>query len=132
MPHLPGRGARRRAKPAARKPPLLTDVDSEFAEELKQLLVKAGASEFAQLVARLPVVEPCDCDQPDCASFYAVPRFQAGWLWGRGGETIVLAPAQGTVSVDVVDGRILAVEVFHRRGLRGTLRADSRRLGQDD
>jgi hypothetical protein len=69
------------------------------------------------------VVEPCTCDRPDCASFYTVPRFQASWLWGRGGTTIQLTGELGAIGVDVVAGRIVAIEVARPGPLRASVRS---------
>jgi hypothetical protein len=105
------------------QPPLLSELAPEFASELARALGDAGHSDLARAVPGLLVVEPCTCNQPDCASFYAVPRFQASWLWGHRGKTIQLAGEGGLIGVDVVYGRMLAIEVARHDPLRASVRA---------
>jgi hypothetical protein len=71
----------------------------------------AGEHELATAVDELCVVEQCACSDPDCESFYALPRFQTIWLWNRGGRTIPLADG---LAVDAVGSRIVAVEVVRK------------------
>jgi hypothetical protein len=96
----------------------LRGVDSQLAEELRTTLLAAGEHELAGAISSLTVAEPCRCDDPSCASFYAVDRFRAGWYWRRRGRTIHL---RSGLSIDAVDGRIIAVEVHDRPRLRRAL-----------
>jgi hypothetical protein len=105
------------------QPPLLSEFAPEFASELARALAAAGHSELARAVPGLLVVEPCTCNQPDCASFYTVPRFQASWLWGHRGKTIHLTSEGGLIGVDVVYERILAIEVARPDPLRASVRS---------
>jgi hypothetical protein len=93
-------------------PPLLRELAPSRADELRDLLQRAGHPQLAFQVATLPVVERCPCGDPACASFYAVPPRQTLIRFARGGYTINLAPSHGTLSVDVLDRRIVAVEVI--------------------
>jgi len=54
----------------------------------------------------------CPCGKADCASFYTAPRFSVLWRWP--GETIELDPARGAISVDLIEGEIVCVEILDR------------------
>lgn len=99
----------------------LSDLDPALADELRTSLAAAGEPPLAQAAAKLTIVESCRCDDPACASFYAVDRFHAAWYWGRHGRTIPLRPG---LSIDAVGERIIAVEVHGRPTLRYALERD--------
>jgi hypothetical protein len=101
----------------------LGDVDPVLARELWVGLAMAGEDALASVVEELTIVEPCGCDDEECASFYPVERFQAAWYWGRNGRTVRL---RAGLAVDVAGGRIVAVEVVDRPILRQTLRGGMR------
>jgi hypothetical protein len=83
-------------------------IETSLADELRKRLEAAGERDLVAAVEELRVVERCTCDDPRCESFYALPRFQAIWLWNRGGRTI---PLGGGLTADAVGDRIVAVEV---------------------
>jgi hypothetical protein len=119
LPRALPRGSRR-AEPRG---PLL---EPAFASELRQLLVKAGRPELAQSVERLRLVERCPCDKPHCASFYTAPRFHVLWRWPD--ETIELDPERGRISVDLINGEIVCVEILDRPPLSAVATLDRRRF----
>jgi hypothetical protein len=97
---------------------LFSELDPELARDLGGALAAAGEELLAGTVASLRVVDACHCDDPTCASFYAVDPVRAGWLWRQHGRTIVLAPG---LSVDAAGDRIICVEVHNRRSLKDAL-----------
>ena len=103
---------------AAAEQTLLSEIDPELARDLGRALAAAGEEVLAGAVASLPVVEACHCDDPTCASFYAVDPFRAAWLWRHHGRTIELAPG---LSVDAAGARIVCVEVHDRPTLKAAL-----------
>ena len=113
----------RRLRTPRREPPLLTEVDPAFAQELEQLLQRKGRRRLAAAVSDLRVVELCRCGDPKCSSFYVIPRFIVSWRWPGQGETLELDAARGTISVDVVDHEIVLVEVLDRPELSRALNA---------
>lgn len=113
-----GRALGRNRSPIAA--PYLEDVDPELSEELQQLLAAQGHAALAHAALDLRLIEPCQCNDPTCASFYTLSRFQAAWLWNRGGQTLTLR-TEPTLSVDVIGDRIVAVEVLQRPKLRNAL-----------
>jgi hypothetical protein len=113
----------RRLRTPGREPPLLTEVDPAFAQELEQQLRRKGQQRLAASVSELRVVELCRCGDPKCSSFYVIPRFIVSWRWAAQGETLELDAARGTISVDVVDREIVLVEVLDRPELSRALNA---------
>jgi hypothetical protein len=91
----------------------------EFAAELESLLVTAGEKDLAAEVATLPLVDRCRCGDWFCATVYCAPRPQGAW--GPRHKTICLDPSAGMINVDVVDGKVVEVEVLYRDDLRGKL-----------
>jgi hypothetical protein len=100
-------------------PPWLHTVLPRFAQELRGLL--ESMPDLAAQVPGLRIVGRCPCGDHDCATFYTVPRPAGPWELGL--ETIALAPgpAQGIINIDLVDGRIVAVEVLDRDDVREAL-----------
>jgi len=98
----------------------LADALPGFADELAELFVTAGRPDLARQCPALEVVAPCACGQEDCGGFYTGPRPHGAW--GPGHESVVLAPANGMVIVDVVHGVIRFVEVLDRSDVRDAVR----------
>ena len=92
-------------------PPDPEPLNPSLAAALRTLLTAAGETHLVSAVDELRMVEPCSCGQPECASFYTISPAETRWLWNKGGRTINLG--QG-LSVDVVDGLIVAVEVMRQ------------------
>src|SRR5262245_21472688 len=107
-----------RHRPTTAEEGLFSEIDPELARDLGRALDAAGEEVLAGAVASLRVVEACHCDDPTCASFYAVDPFLAAWFWGYRGRTIVLAPG---LSVDAAGDRIICVEVHNRPTLKDAL-----------
>jgi hypothetical protein len=91
----------------------------EFAAELECLLVAAGERDLAAEVATLRLVDRCRCGDWFCATVYCAPHPQGAW--GPGHKTICLDPSKGMINVDVVDGKVVEVEVLYRDDLRDKL-----------
>ena len=87
-----------------------------LAAELRALLEKAGEDELAMQVPQLPVVDRCRCGDEFCATVYTASRPVGGW--GAGHQNIELEPAEGFFILDLVDGRIVCIEVLYRNGIR--------------
>ena len=119
-------GALRRvlASPSRRREaPLLAELAPEFAAELAGLLYARGDPWLARTVANLSVAELCPCNDPACASFYAIPRFVASWRWPGRGTTLDLGATEGTIRIDAAEGEIISVEVLDRPELAAMLEA---------
>jgi hypothetical protein len=105
-------------RPAGTERTLFSQIDPELARDLSGALDAAGEKVLAGAVASLRVVEACHCDDPTCASFYAVDPFRAAWFWSHQGRTIVVAPG---LSIDAAGDRIVCVEVHDRPRLKAAL-----------
>ena len=99
-------------------PPLLDDVMPDFANELRDLL-RADAPELAAQVAGLRLHGRCTCGDSFCSMFYTAPLPDGSY--GPTLRTLALSPEDGMVILDVVDGRIAAVEVLYRNDVRAAL-----------
>jgi hypothetical protein len=100
--------------------PLLRSVLPRLAAELQRGLSDKGHPELAVQVDSLHVVDRCRCGDSFCATFYNVPPPKGAW--GPGHETIPLdSVAAGIVNVDVLNGRIVAVEVLFQHDTREAL-----------
>jgi hypothetical protein len=93
----------------------IRDVLPEFSAELERILAAAKRSDLASQVDALPLVDRCRCGQSECAHFYTAAR-TAG-AYGPGHENLVL-DTSGLVVLDLVDGRIVAVEVLDRQDVK--------------
>lgn len=99
---------------------LLTDVLPEFATELRQLLEEQGEPELAAQVPGLMIFDRHRCGDDICATFYTKPKPKSGF--GPGHRNVRLFPEDGALMIlDVVAGRIVAVEVLDRIDLREQL-----------
>ncbi len=93
---------------------LLTQKWPILADELTRALLSEGDTEYlADQVPSLEVVAPCGCDDDFCQSFFTAE--QPTESWGPSLKNICLAPSwPGYLILDVVDGRIVYVEVLFR------------------
>ena len=87
-----------------------------LARELDDALLASGESLLAASVDSLRVVEQCGCDDDFCQSFYTAPKPQG--TFGRGHRNVLLDPPwTGMLILDVVDDKIVYVEVIDRHPL---------------
>lgn len=92
--------------------PLLIDAIPELAEELKILLVKSELYELVNQLPDLRIVDRCYCSQESCATFYTAARPKGAW--GEGHNNVSLAAERGFLILDLVDGKIVCVEVLNK------------------
>ncbi|MDX6739799.1 hypothetical protein [Actinocorallia sp. A-T 12471] len=97
--------------------PLIRDVLPELAAELVELLEAEGEHTLAALVPELRLVGRCDCGDDFCQSLRTAPH-PTGLPYGPGHRCVSLDPAEGMLVLDVVNGRIVYVEVLYRDRLR--------------
>ncbi|MFI9363863.1 hypothetical protein ACIG5E_22845 [Kitasatospora sp. NPDC053057] len=97
--------------------PLVREVFPDLVRELTALLEAAGEPELAAGARDLRLVADCGCGDDFCQSFRTEPH-RAGQPYGPGHRCVPLLPAEGTLILDVVDGRIMYVEVLDREPLR--------------
>jgi hypothetical protein len=104
----------------ARLAPPLRDALPAFAEELSGLLERTAPA-LAGQVDTLRLVDRCRCGESFCSMFYTAPPPEGSY--GEGHANVVLEPRKGMVILDVVAGRIVAVEVLYRPDVRDAVAA---------
>jgi hypothetical protein len=92
--------------------PLLSVALPDLARELEQLLAKAGKRKLAAQVPQLKIVDRCHCENDFCSTFYVQPKPQ--YIWGPRHDNLELSPHKGMFVLDVVEGKIAAIEVLYR------------------
>ncbi len=92
----------------------------ELVEELKNLLEKEDEPLLVeQQISSLQIIDRCRCGDDFCATFYIVPKPKGAW--GTGHETLSLDAEKGHLNVDIVNGKIVEVEVLYRNEIREKL-----------
>ncbi|MFJ8045780.1 hypothetical protein ACIRBX_35245 [Kitasatospora sp. NPDC096147] len=93
--------------------PLVRDVFPDLVTELATLLEGAGEHDLAIGVRDVRLVGECGCGDDLCQSIRTAdhPR---GQPYGAGHRCLPLSPADGMLTLDVVDGRIMYIEVLDR------------------
>ncbi len=99
----------------------LSAVFPSLAEELRDLLERKGDTGLAGQVAALAIVERCRCGDEFCATIYTQPPPKG--TWGPDHGTIDLDADQGMILLDVVQGKIVEIEILNRDDIRKTLLA---------
>ena len=94
----------------------LIDVLPQLAAELASQLRAQGEDSLADSVPGLCIVDRCRCGDEFCATFYTEPRPKGAYRPSH--RNVVLEPAEGMLSLDVVDDRIACVEVLYRPAIR--------------
>ncbi|WP_234363443.1 hypothetical protein [Streptomyces sp. TN58] len=102
--------------------PLLRDVLPGLSAELVRLLQEEGEGDLAICAHDLRVLADCGCGDDFCQSFHTASH-PPGTPYGPGHRNVALLPARGDLILDVVDGRIMFVEVLGRPELRPALDA---------
>jgi hypothetical protein len=101
--------------------PLLSAAMGEFARELQFLLENNGQSEIAAQVQGLSIVDRCRCGDDFCATFYSEHRPNGPWASLGRHECLTLKAEEGMIILDLVDKRIVCVEVLDRQDVRKRL-----------
>ena len=101
--------------------PLLSAAMAEFARELQLLLENDGQPELAAQVQGLRIVDRCRCGDDFCATFYSEPRPNGAWASLGRHECLALNAEEGMIILDLVDRRIVCVEVLDSQDVRKRL-----------
>jgi hypothetical protein len=91
----------------------------DLSRELVELLLAAREPSLAAQIADLEIVAKCSCSDDFCASFYTAPKPIGSY--GPKHRNLELAPARGMLILDLVDDRIVHVEVLYRDDVRSKL-----------
>lgn len=101
--------------------PKLSEILPGLSLELKELLLKQGELVLAAQVPELRIIDRCRCGDDFCGSFYVQPRPEGSY--GPSHRNIGLSPEEGMLILDVVDSRIVYVEVLCRDEVRRAVEA---------
>lgn len=93
--------------------PLIRDIFPDLIAELTALLEDEDERELAICAWDLRLVDECGCGDDFCQSIRtaAHPR---GQPYGPGHRCVPLLPSKGMLILDVVDGRIMYIEILER------------------
>ena len=91
----------------------MREVFPELVAELVALLEEEGERELAISAWDLRLVAECGCGDGFCQSFHTEDH-PHGQPYGPGHRCVNLIPSKGMLNLDVVDGRIMYVEVIDR------------------
>ena len=94
-------------------------ADWVLSRELSDLLITAREPGLAAQVDQLEIVAKCSCSDDFCASFYTAQKPVGSY--GPKHRNLELAPVRGTIILDLVDDRIVHVEVLYRDEVRSKL-----------
>jgi hypothetical protein len=100
---------------------MLTKTLPVLAAELEELLTKEGRADLAVQVSSLKIVDRCRCEDDFCSSFYTQPKPEGSY--GPNLQTMELDSGTGMLILDVVDGKIMFVEVLYNDANRKQLLA---------
>jgi hypothetical protein len=90
-----------------------------FTRELQSLAVQEGRPDLAEQIPNLPVVARCKCGDDNCAHFYTAPLPPGPYLSGH--TCLPLPSLAGLVVLDLVNDRIVAIEVLDRPDVKPAL-----------
>ena len=95
---------------------LLQDALPDLADELTALLSSQGEKDLAEQVPELRLVDRCRCGDDFCATLYTAPKPKGAY--GPNHESIPLCPSSGHLILDLVDRKIVCIEILFREDLR--------------
>lgn len=95
---------------------LLQDALPDLADELTALLRSQNERDLAEQVPQLQLVDRCRCGDDFCATLYTAPKPRGAY--GPNHESLSLNPSSGLLILDLVDGKIVCIEILFRDDLR--------------
>jgi hypothetical protein len=98
---------------------LVSEVFPELSKELEELLQKRGEAELAGHIVELNLLDRCRCGDDFCATFYTQPKPAA--RYGPDHRAMDLDANAGMIILDVVEGRIVCIEILYRDAIRKKL-----------
>jgi len=95
---------------------LLQDTLPDLADELTALLRSHHERDLAEQVPLLRLVDRCRCGDDFCATLYTASKPKGAY--GPNHESLSLDPSSGQLILDLVDRKIVCVEILFRDDLR--------------
>lgn len=99
--------------------PSFADLWPEVAKEIAVLLRQENETTLAFQVSQLKVLDRCRCGDSFCSTIYTQPKPKGSYAPSH--RNICLAPTQGMIVVDVVDEKIVCLEILFRDEIRERL-----------
>ena len=96
---------------------LLQDTLPDLADELTAFLRSQNEMDLAEQVPLLRLVDRCRCGDGFCATLYTAPKPEGAY--GPNHESIPLNSSSGQLILDLVDRKIMCLEILFREELRG-------------
>ncbi|WP_259294396.1 hypothetical protein [Streptomyces canus] len=109
-------------------PLLVREIHPELIDELVALLEAEGERELAVCVRDVRLVGACSCRDDFCQSIRTAAH-PPGRPYGPGHRCVPLLPSSGDLILDVVNGRIVYIEILGRPPLRRRGEPAQGRLG---
>ncbi|MFI0404513.1 hypothetical protein [Actinomadura sp. 3N508] len=100
--------------------PLVRDAFPDLIAELITLLENEGEGELARRVRDVRLVAMCDCGDDYCQSVYTAVH-PKGQPYGEGYRCVELLPLKGMLNLDVLEDRIMYIEVLFREPMHNQL-----------
>ena len=87
--------------------------------ELEALLRAENEPALAEQVEFLEIVDRCRCGDRSCATIYNAPKPDGAW---GGDHWNILLDTDGLTVLDIVDGRIVCIEMLDRDAITDKVR----------
>lgn len=97
--------------------PLVREVYPELVEELALLLEDIGERYLSVSVREVRMIAPCECSDGFCQSIRTAEH-EPGTPYGPGHRNVILEPEDGMLVLDVVDERIVYIEVLFKAPMK--------------
>ena len=95
---------------------LLQESLPDLANELTSLLRKKNERGLVEQVPLLRLVDRCRCGDDFCATLYTAPKPKG--VYGPNHESLSLDLSSGQLILDLVDRKIVCIEILFREDLR--------------
>ena len=97
---------------------LLKDILPDFSKELVLLLNHKNESILAKQIDKLEIKSICNCKEDFCSTFFTSDLKDDLKNFA---QTVDLSPENGIVNVDVIDNKIVSIEVLYREEIKNKL-----------
>jgi hypothetical protein len=97
----------------------IEELFPSFVTELEQLLLNSAHPELSLQIRSLPVVARCLCRSKNCDHFYVEKPPATGY--GTGHWILELNPKRGLIVLDLIEYRIVGIEVLDRSDVKHIL-----------
>jgi hypothetical protein len=97
----------------------MSEAFPELSKELQGLLCEEGEGVLSEQVPLLNILDRCRCGDDYCATMYMYKGQRRNYQPDY--RSISLHPKPGMIVLDVIEGKIIAIEVLYRDPVREKL-----------